>query len=397
MGAPATPAATVTAALAELTGTAPEDWFLVFKARYGMQVVFTALADATGPGQVATQVFTCATAVDPIVVSGLTPRYAEVSAATVALDPERLELRQGDRAVMAQHTFGIVDSERTAQLRELAHGVGALLIEDSAHCVGRLARDSQGAPLADVSIHTFGVEKVLPTRFGGAVWVNPAMRDQQVRTRITEALRVLPVVDAKLDKAARRYVPYMRLLRRLPASIGNPLRQALTRSGRFEPAIAPSELEGGLPHQPARPSPWMVEAMALALRELDSVHERRSAAVEVYRDALAGRVDIPAALTSAQPLVRFPFFAADAATAKRVFEALASAGLRPGRWYRPALFPGVPDPQVYQYTPGDGSVAITEDLIERVVNLPTDVDVATARRIADVVLTDLDRAAPSRT
>ena len=34
----------------------------------------------------------------------------------------------------------------------------------------------------------------------------------------------------------------------------------------------------------------------------------------------------------------------------------------------------------------DGTLATTEDLISRVVNLPTGVDVATARRISDVVL-----------
>lgn len=379
----------VRATLAELTGTSADDWFLVFKARYGMQVVFTALADTAGSGTVATQVFTCATAVDPILVSGLTPRYAEVSPATVALDPERVSVAKHDVAVVAQHTFGIVDSDKATALRDLAHRAGALLIEDSAHCVGRMAKDTDDAPLADVSIHSFGVEKVLPTRFGGAVWVNPALEDQALRGRIIDALGALPDVGVKVDRAARRYVPYMRVLRRLPGSLGTGVRTALTKAGRFEPAIAPSELEGGLPHQPARPSGWMVEAMATSLTHLREVEERRSAAVQWYLEALAGSVEIPASLTSAQPLVRFPFFAPDAATAQRILEALRAAGLRPGRWYRPALFPGVANPAVYHYAPGDGSLATTEDLIERVVNLPTDVGPVTAQRVVDTVLTTL--------
>ena len=37
-------------ALASRTGTRPEDWFPVFKARYGMQVAFDAVRSVRGDG-----------------------------------------------------------------------------------------------------------------------------------------------------------------------------------------------------------------------------------------------------------------------------------------------------------------------------------------------------------
>ena len=86
--------------LADRTGTAPQDWFLVVKARYGLQVVFSALGAVRGPGEVVTQVFTCATAVDPVLVSGLRPVYAEVSPESVAIDPEGLQPPPSAHAVM---------------------------------------------------------------------------------------------------------------------------------------------------------------------------------------------------------------------------------------------------------------------------------------------------------
>ena len=87
-------------ALASRTGTRPEDWFPVFKARYGMQVAFDAVRSVRGDGSVLTQLFTCCTAVDPIVVSGLRPRYADVGADTMGIDvprwsPCRWERRAG--------------------------------------------------------------------------------------------------------------------------------------------------------------------------------------------------------------------------------------------------------------------------------------------------------------
>ncbi|NTW41011.1 MAG: DegT/DnrJ/EryC1/StrS aminotransferase family protein [Cellulomonadaceae bacterium] len=376
----------VTRMLAERTGTDPGDWFLVFKARYGMQVVLRALKGQRGPGDVVSQIFTCSTAVDPILAAGLHPTYAEVSPATVSIDPDRLVVGDATRAVMLQHTFGIVDEIAARRVQGAAHAAGALLVEDSAHCVGQMARDDAGAPLADVSIHSFGVEKMLPTRFGGAVWVNPSMHDAALRAHLRRDLAGLPTAGRRLDLAARGYRTEVRVLNRLPGAVGPRLRDALTQVGAFEPPIAPVERRGRLPYEPLAPSAWMTARMAEALPSLGDVEVRRAAVVAEYLRALGDVVEVPAGVGAGRPLVRFPFFAADADGAERIIDALGSAGFYPGRWYRPALFPGVDDPAVYGYAPGDGSLPVTEDLVARVVNLPTTVDVARARRIAEVVL-----------
>ncbi|MGO1346267.1 MAG: hypothetical protein ACTMHZ_04105, partial [Bifidobacterium psychraerophilum] len=41
--------------LARRTGTQAEDWYPVFKARYGMSIVFEELRRLYGPGKVSTQ------------------------------------------------------------------------------------------------------------------------------------------------------------------------------------------------------------------------------------------------------------------------------------------------------------------------------------------------------
>lgn len=384
MGADAATRA-VTQALADRTGTDPDDWFLVFKARYGMAVVFRALREARGAGEVVTQIFTCSTAVDPVLAAGLTPRHADVSPDTVSIDPDRLALSGAERAVVVQHTFGIVDDERAARVAAAAGGVGALVVEDSAHCVGRMARGASG-PVADVSIHSFGVEKVLPTHFGGAVWLNPAARDAALRRRLADELAGLPAVGARLDLLARAYRAQVGVLNRLPGGVSGPARRALTALGAFEPAVAPLEGRGQLPYPAMRPSPWMTQRMAAALARLDEVERARGTVVAEYQRLLGGVVQVPGSVRPGDPLVRWPFFAADGPTARRVLHALEAAGIYAGSWYRPALFPGVEDPGIYGYRPGDPTLATSEDLVERVVNLPTGGDVAEARRAAEVVL-----------
>ena len=99
--------------LASHTGTRAEDWHLVFKARYGMLAVFGALASARPERRsVVTQVLTCSTAVDPILVAGLTPAYAEVSPLTFSIDPALLTLPDAVAAVVIQHTFGVLTRRR---------------------------------------------------------------------------------------------------------------------------------------------------------------------------------------------------------------------------------------------------------------------------------------------
>lgn len=375
----------VTSALAHRTGTSPADWFLVFKARYGLQVVFEALGATGGAGDVVTQAFTCSTAVDPILVAGSRPVYADVAHDNVAIDSARLVVPPTARAVVVQHTFGIVDAANTERLRTAAHAAGALLVEDAAHCAGRMATDADGVPLADVSVHSFGVEKMLPTRFGGAVWVRPDLADPALRARLAGDLAGLPRIGARLDLATRAYRNEVRALNRLPGALGRGARGALAAARVFEPAIAAVEVRGGLPYRPMAPSAWVSAQVAAGLGRLDEVEAARAAVVATYLRELAGLVEIPAGVHAEAPLVRFPLFARDGATAERLIDELGRQGVYAGRWYRPALFPGAADPGRYGYDPDDPALGVTRDLVQRVVNLPTRVTGTEATRISGLV------------
>ena len=214
--------------LAQVSDTHPEDWHLVFKARYGMLVAFEEVRKARGTGEVITQAFTCATAVDPIVAAGLTPRYVDIEESTVMINPDLVEITENTRALVMQHTFGIMAPEQSKELARLTHDSGLLLFEDNAHALGEISRDREGAPLADVSIHSFGIEKMLPTRFGGAVWVNPNMADRALHAEITDALQALPVLGAGASAKSRLYPYQNAVFNRIPAGIGPKLRSAFT-------------------------------------------------------------------------------------------------------------------------------------------------------------------------
>lgn len=380
--------------LAQRTGTNAEDWFVVYRARHGLQLAFEAVR-APDRTSVITQLLTCATAVNPILTAGLRPLYAEIDPDTLAIDPDTLAVAGGCAAVVIQHTFGIVDQSAAAATAARARAAGAAVIEDSAHTVGTIARDADGKPLADVSVHSFGAEKMLATSFGAAVWVSPQWADDEARQRLVRALTLLPAMGWRLRALTRAYRTQLGVLRRIPGSIGSSLQAGLTRTGLFEPPIAPRERAGANAHRPMLPSARILAVANESLSDLAQVRERRAAAVDVYTERLTGRVQIPAAARGA--LVRFPLLVASTGQAEALVSDLGRRGYFAGRWYRPALFPGVVDPGVYGYAQGAPQHRVTEDVIARIVNLPTNVSPQVAAKISDAVLEFLDRAGSSET
>lgn len=391
-----TPARAVADRLAQLTQTEAADWFVVFKARYGMLEVFTALAGHTQRRSVVTQLLTCSTAVDPILVAGMSPVYAEVSPDSLSIDPGALAFGPDAAAVVIQHTFGIIDSAAARSVATAARVAGAIVCEDSSHCVGRMAHGLDGLPLADVSFHSFGVEKMLPTKFGGAVWVNPAM-EPLLRAAIVARLQALAAPGPLLAFAARTYRYQLALLNRLPRGIGAPVRKGLVKAKIFEPAVAPSEIEGRLAHSSVTASDWILSGVGIALGALSASEELRENASAAYVTELGDRVQVPAGAKVGQPLVRFPFLVPDGVDPDAVIAGLRTTGVVAGLWYRPALFPGAANPATYGYTPGDPAHAITEDVIARIVNLPTAVDPERARGIARQALELIDSCRAART
>ncbi len=382
--------------LAELSGTRPEDWYLVFKARYGMKVVFEQLFSFAGPGDVVTQAFTCATAVDPITASGLDPVYVDVDPETIMVDPNLVQPTERTRALVMQHTFGIMAPEQSRALAQVARDNDLLLVEDSAHCLSKIALDEAGRPLADVSVHSFGIEKLLPTRFGGAIWLNPEMKNRELRAHLDKALSSLKVVGLGKSVVSRAYRIQNGVLNRLPLNVGNRLKAPLAKVGLFEAPIVDAERRGQLPGRATQPSDWMLKAMLHGLSQFNAVEKTRTAATEFFGTALSTEgIYMPKALSSADPLVRFPFFTQTPGQAERVISAVNQAGFFAGHWYRPLLFPGPLGPGL-RFDPNGTDLPVTRSLASRVVNLQTNTDLVTCEQTANVVLAALGKAASAR-
>lgn len=375
--------------MAERTGTCADDWYLVYRARHGMLVTLEAVREELGEGHVVTQLLTCCTAVDPILAAGLEPVYAEISRCAASICPEKLEMPARTRAVMLQHTYGIVDERDSALLAEKAHAAGALVIEDCAHGLGRMARTADGRAVADISVHSFGVEKMLHTQFGGAIWVNPDASFASVRSRIRQSMEALPVAGSHLTSLTRTFVFWNRVYNHLPHGMARALRQTLTAVGLFEPAVSDEERRGAVSHEPLRPSSEICQRVIDAFAALDGDMRTRAEATATYAAELA---DVPGVelfssgcTDPAQPLLKFPILVGDRQTADRITEEVCAAGYYTSTWYRPYLGPGVLDEAAYRVPADTRSIPSCMRIIDTVATLPTDQGEAGARAVAAIV------------
>ncbi len=368
--------------LADISKTNAEDWFLVSRVRHGMQLVMSAL----GSGEVITQPFTCITTVNPILESDQMPIYCDISRDTLSIDPKLLAdlLNKKTKAVVVQHTFGATgDVGAVRRVLDKARS-DALVLEDSAHCLGMLAMDGD-RPVADVSFHSFGAEKMLPSRFGGAVWINPHMKDSVLRLAMVSIFNQLPRMSAKSSMQVGLYPLLNGVFNRLPLAIAGSLRNAASGVEIFVRPIMPVEGRGKNFGRPEKLPDRIVQQLLGHMNEYERICEHRTKIAAIFASNLKLGTVPKAVAGSNLPYVRFPLILESPAEAERLFKKLAARHMQPGKWYRPLLFPGPEDLEVYKYNGKKCPVA--EDVSGRIINLPTGLAVTAkkAKEIADEV------------
>ncbi|MGB0116413.1 MAG: UDP-4-amino-4,6-dideoxy-N-acetyl-beta-L-altrosamine transaminase [Terriglobales bacterium] len=148
-----------------------------------------AFAAGLGPGDeaITTPMTFCATA-NCILYQGATPRFADVSADTLNLDPEEVDRKLSARTPPRVKAIIAVDyaghPAALDELGKLAKTHGALLIEDACHALGAEYHGKRVGSLADMTVFSFHPVKHLTTGEGGMVTTsNPRLAETLRRFR----------------------------------------------------------------------------------------------------------------------------------------------------------------------------------------------------------------------
>lgn len=136
-----------------------------------------------GPGdEVIVPALTFVASANCVRYMGGTVVFADVRPDTLAVDPRSV------RELLTPRTKAIIGVDFTGQpcdiddLLALAHGRGAVFIEDAAHAVGATYRNGRVGALADVTIFSFHPVKQMTTGEGGVALTEDSARAERMTT-----------------------------------------------------------------------------------------------------------------------------------------------------------------------------------------------------------------------
>ncbi len=339
-------------------------WRLTLNGRTALYTILKSF-DAQPGDEIVIQSFTCVVAVNPIVWAGFTPVFADIDPENLSMSTASLEscISVRTRAIVVQHTFGMPSNIEA--IADIARRLGLPLIEDCAHALGMTLDGRILGTFGDAAILSFGIEKVLSSKVGGALLVN----DEKMLPRVDRVYRSLPIVSRQ-DTLRWLLFPLIRIgLRHLPGEASAVVDKALVQLGLLREATAEPELSGKMPPgTPARLSGALAEVVIDQIEGLGSNLSHRQAVVEAYDSELSGS-RLLGRCNSHRPMICYPIFCESTAIRDRLKKLLRESGIPVTTWYDPPVYPRGVDLHALNYYPE--AVPVAEDLASRVLCLPT--------------------------
>lgn len=116
------------------------------------------------------QAFTCSTVPNAILWNSLTPEYLDIQKEDFNLNPDILPQNPVAKALIVQHTFG--QPANMEKITTYCQKKKLYLIEDGAHSLGATYREKKIGSFGDITMLSFGRDKIISSVFGGALLVN---------------------------------------------------------------------------------------------------------------------------------------------------------------------------------------------------------------------------------
>lgn len=147
------------------------DTFLTNSARSALILGLKSL-NLSPKSEIILQPFTCSATINPLINAGVKPVYVDLNLKTFNLDPQHLHssLTKNTKAILIQHTFGTPADIK--KIKSFCQKNNLLLIEDCAHALGAKYNQKLVGSFGDISIISFGRDKVISSIFGGALIIN---------------------------------------------------------------------------------------------------------------------------------------------------------------------------------------------------------------------------------
>ena len=323
--------------------------------RAALFVTLQAMKELSWRDEVVVPAFVCPSVGRAVAKAGLKPILCDVGSGGSGLDIDFLEsvVTRRTLAVVVAHLHGYPCD--IGPVIELAHSVGAMVIEDAAQAFGAKLRGHQVGTFADAGVFSFGMSKVLWSIGGGLI----ATTNAELGRNIDRVLATSPQVSRSREAIGIAKCCVVSLLVRSHhlgplAAVWSSAMRGKHDSDDFEATFCPAS--------------HAAVARRLLIR-LDQITRIRKRNASYLADCLSGRADLmlPAIPAQSEPVfLRFPIVVDNVAVKRELLKGLGRVGVNVSEMYTRASYE-----DMRNFTAQHVPCPRAEYLAERMLNLPT--------------------------
>ncbi|MBN1373752.1 DegT/DnrJ/EryC1/StrS family aminotransferase [Candidatus Dojkabacteria bacterium] len=307
--------------------------------------------------------FTCNAVINPILWLGLNPLYIDIDPNTLNMDPAdlRKKINPDTKVIIAQHSFGnMADMD---SILEIAKANNIKVIEDCAHALGIKKNGKLLGSFGDAAMLSFGIEKILSTRVGGALVVNKTYNPS-----INNGYQTLNEVSY-LDTFLWLINPLIWVLIRKLGTLGSKLAKLLRSLGIINMGFNNDELKGKKPHKyPRKLSNALSMVVVKELDQLTDNLDHRTLISNIYENKISNN-KIQTLRLKNHAFVKFPIIMESSQEKDRIESLLVKNRVPIKDWYSKVVYPSKVNLNAMKYV--NGTCPVAESITKRILNLPT--------------------------
>ena len=334
--------------------------------RNALQVGLEAL-ELKSSDEVLCQAFTCVAVPNAIKWAGAKPIYVDSikNGFNLNIQDLKTKITKNSKALIIQHTFG--NPDKIIKIQALCKKHNLILIEDCAHSLGVKYKNKPLGSFGDLTMLSFGRDKVISSVFGGALLTSNAKLAKKIQNHYQELS--YPSFFWIIKQLLHPIITY--LVKPVYFIFGKHVLFVYQKSGLLSWPVTNKE-KNSQPSLPIRKLPNALAILALhQLKKLTNLNQQRRKIVKLYKNSKFGTLNY---------LLRYPVLVNNP---RHLIKKAKKQHILLGDWYRPVIAPQGVKLNLIDYT--KGSCPNAESVSKKIVNLPTLINKNQAQQIIKLV------------
>lgn len=337
--------------------------YLVDSGRSALYLALKSLGITAGD-EVILQPYTCMVVPNAIIWNQAAPIYVDINSQTLNIDPDLIEQKicSKTKAIIIQHTFG--HPADIDKILAICQKHRLYLIEDLAHSFGGEYHGKKLGTFGDLTILTFGRDKIISSVSGGALVVNNKEFIKAAEKEINqlEFPGGYRIFQNLIHPIATLWIKHFYF----SLNFGKMMLVVLQKLRLLNKVYLPRESATIRPSIYPQKMPNCLAAIGVnQIKHLDEFNARREEIVRYYELALnLSKSNYPAG--DKRVYLRYPLFVIDP---RKTITAGLKQQILLGDWYDQVIVPKQVNLELLNYRVG--SCPVAEKLSSENINLPT--------------------------